>query len=186
MSSYLRSWTWTKYAPSLLSSAEVILVLFPTTILLISTQKFFHVIPVSRISASASELSTLAKSFSIRRISHLRWKAVSNVKTFWSDVFIVPMMERFEGIRTFSVFLSLPYISSAIFIFVIPYSLVPMGYPLSSISRISTLRSSNWNTSPKIAGALPRLISSIIRMYSLLGLLYDSRRIFVKGPGVNL
>ena len=56
------------HAPSLLSSADVILALLPTTILLISTQKFLHVTVVSRISASASVGSTLEKSFSVEKL----------------------------------------------------------------------------------------------------------------------
>ena len=97
---YIKSFIWTKYAPRRLSSAEVMRALFPTIIPLISVQNVSHVTPVSRISAPAKLLSTCSKLFSINLISHLRWNAVSSVKTFWSEVFIVPIIDKFDGIRT--------------------------------------------------------------------------------------
>src|SRR5699024_9788670 len=85
-SSYFKSFSCTKYTPRRLSSADAILALLPTTILLIVVQNIFQVTSVSRITASAREERTFSKVFSISRIFHLRWNAVSNVKTFWSDV----------------------------------------------------------------------------------------------------
>ena len=99
-SSYFKSFSCTKYTPRRLSSADAILALLPTTILLIVVQNIFQVTSVSRITASAREERTFSKVFSISRIFHLRWNAVSNVKTFWSDVFMVPITDKFEGMRT--------------------------------------------------------------------------------------
>ena len=77
-----------------------------------------------------------------------------------------------EGIETLW-FLS-PYIMLATSLLVISYSLAP-----------SLFLSNNWNMSPKIAGAFPLFISSIIKKYSFPGFKYAFFRRFVNGPGVN-
>lgn len=70
LSSNSRSLSWTKYTPSLLSSADAIFALFPTTSLLMVVQKVSQVTSVSKILAFAKEGRTFSKVFSIKRIFH--------------------------------------------------------------------------------------------------------------------
>src|SRR5699024_6186722 len=160
----------TKKAPRRLSSVEAIPWLLPRMTSLITVLNCLQETEVSRIRVSAYE--TFVISFRTIFIDHRRWKAESRVKTFWSEVFIVAKSLMFEGIPI------RPFGSPVIYAEISGLLTLYLLSPLSALSR-------SWKTSPKIAAALPRLISSITNTCSSSGFRTAESRSLVNGPGLN-
>ena len=104
--------------------------------------------------------------------SNLLLNAVSIGNTFWSFIFTVHIMLKFDGNFTSSEVRV--GILSAMFLFLI-------GYLLSKWASLSN----NWKISPKIAATFPRLSSSSIKKISLLESEYASIKALVNGPSLN-